>query len=347
MRNVGLIAFGVTTCVLVPAAIHQLSAGKEQVAKLGAPSEDEFTLEGAKVKASLDRYMLDPGESITVKLEASDVKGRTLEVGVLVLGSNGTEGDRVQTPPNGVAFRILKLKAKDGVATGELSVALEGATQHSWKPFGHYEVLVGAPNAIEKLEHLRRNSGLLGGDDEMGIPSLNRAGNKFMGLYRGWSIEEGDTSSPYIDGKLARLEAHTRPMSSAVALSVPDTASVDHAFMVSVKVTNPGRRAMKGLEVDLSEQQNFEVDYVEPGAARVSIEPAKIAIDLGPHESKTVEFKVTPTEAGVIGLYAKAECVANYDDDKACKDVQALQLGSFDATEVKPVDEKAPTVVVR
>jgi hypothetical protein len=347
MRNAGLIAFSVTTCVLVPAAIHQLSAGKEQIAKLGAPSEDSFELKGAKIKASLDRFMLDPGDPLTVKLEATEVKGKKLEVGVLVLGSNGTEGDRVQTPPNGIAFRIVKLEAKDGVATAQTTIALEGATTRTWRPFGHYEVLVGEPNAIEKLEHLRRGSGLIE-DSEDEIPELNHAGSKFMGLYRGWSIEEGDKTSPYVAGKLARLEAHTRPLSNAIVLTVPDTTSVDHAFMVSVTVANPGRRTMKNLEVNLTEQLGYDID-VEPPPAKISrIEPEKIAIDLGPHETKTVQFRVTPGVAGVVGLYAQAACVTDYDDEhsKACKDVQAFQLGAFDATEIKPVDEKAPSVAV-
>ena len=346
MRNAGLIAFSVTTCVLVPAAIHQISAGKEQIAKLSAPREDTFELRGAKVKVALDRYMLDPGESLKIQIAATEATGKTLEVGVLVLGSNGTEGDRVPTPPNGVAFRILKLPVKDGVATGDMTVALKGSSQGRWQPFGHYEVLVGEPNAIEKLENLRRRSDLVG-DDEIGIPSLNRAGSTFMGLYRGWGIPDEEAQSPDLEGKLARLDAHTRPKSSAVALTVPDTASVEKPFLVSVTVTNPGRRAMKNLEVNLSGQSTFSAEYVDPVPSRITVRPDKRAIDLAPHETRTVEFEITPSEAGVIGLYANASCVIDYENETACKDVQALQLGAFDATEVRPVDDKAPAVVVR
>ena len=352
MRNAGLIAFWVTTCVLVPAAIHRLSAGKEQIAKLSAPSEDSFELRGAKVQASLDRYMLDPGESLTVRIAATEATGKTLEVGVLVLGSNGSEGDRVPTPPNGVAFRILKLPVKDGVATGDMTVVLEGSGSRRWNPFGHYEVLVGAPNAIEKLESLRRRSGLINEDDSE-IPSLNRAGSTFMGLYRGWGIPDEDQESPYIDGKLARLEAHTRPKSGAIALTVPDTASVDKTFVVSVTVTNPSKHAMKNLEVNLAEQSTFSSEYVDPVPTRIEFVPDKRAIDLAAHETRTVQFEVTPSEAGVIGIYANANCLIDYESEnanenkKACRDVQALQLGAFDATEVRMLDEKAPAVVAR
>ncbi|MGE0402941.1 MAG: hypothetical protein AB7T06_39915 [Kofleriaceae bacterium] len=346
MRNAGLIAFGVTTCVLVPAAVHRLSAGKEQIAKLAAPSQDELELRGAKVKVALDKYMLDPGEPLTISIAATEAKGKVLEVGVLVLASNGSEGDRVETPPNGIAFRIVKLPVKDGVATGETTIALKGANgQNAWRPFGHYEVLVGEPNAIEKLESLRRRTKLIG-DEEMGIPSLNKAGSTFMGLYRGWSDDEA-AKSAYAEGRLARLDAHTRPKSSAIALTTPETARAGTAFAVGVTVKNPGKRAMKGLEVSLVEHQGLDDNYGEPTTAHLAFDTGKIAIDLAPHETRTVQFQVTPDRVGVFGLYAQATCAGNYDEESACKDVQALQLGAFDAVEILPADEKAPAVVVR
>lgn len=346
MRNVGLIAFTLTTCVLVPAAIHRLSAGKEQIAKLAAPSESALELRGAKIKVALDKYMLDPGETLKVKIAATEAKGKTLEVGVLVLGSNGTEGDRVETPPNGVAFRILKLPIKDGIATGEMSVDLKGANnQSSWRPFGHYEVLVGAPNAIERLESLRRRSDIIG-DPSEGIPELNRAGGKFMGLYRGWSDNEKEKAL-YSEGSLARLDAHTRPKSSAITIAMPTTTPVDHAFMVSVTVKNTGKRAMNGVDITLSEHKGFDLDYGAANNEDVEIKTDKINIDLKGHETKTVQFEVKPEHAGVIGLYAQATCDSSYGNEKACKDIQALALGAFDAIEVTPVDEKAPAVAVR
>lgn len=344
MRNAGLVAFSLTTCVLVPTAIHVVSAGQEQIAKLSAPSQDTIVVGKASVKASLDRYMLDPGDKLTVKLAATGIAGKNLEVGVLVLGANGSEGDRVPTPPNGVAFRILTLPAKDGVATGEMSFALTGAKQTRWLNFGHYTVLVGEPAAIRKLEHLRRSAHFLDTDDE--IPSLNKAGNTFFGLYNGWAIEKDDTTSPYSEGKLARLEAHTRPKSDAIALTVPDSATVNHAFHVSLTVKNPGKRAMKGVEVTLIEQSTFSDFDIAPGP-RLKIQPEKLAIDLAGHESRTIEFEVTSTEAGVIGLFANAACTYEAVDAKTCRDVQALAIGAFDATEVLPADTKAPAVVVR
>src|SRR5438093_7680419 len=112
MRHVGIIAFTVTTCVLVPAAVHQLMAGKEQIAKLAAPDSATAKIGKAEVSVKLDKFMLDPGEKLGVHIDATNIASKTLEVGVLVIGSNGSEGDRVQTPGVGVAYQTVTLKSK-------------------------------------------------------------------------------------------------------------------------------------------------------------------------------------------------------------------------------------------
>src|SRR5688500_1808724 len=100
MRNIGLVAFTMTTCVLVPAVANLLDAGHEQRAKLGAPDDGTFELDGVEVRASLDRALVDPGGNLTVTLAASHATKKRLSVGVLALGANGSEGDRVPSPPN-------------------------------------------------------------------------------------------------------------------------------------------------------------------------------------------------------------------------------------------------------
>ena len=352
MRNIGLVAFTVTTGVLVPAVVNLLDAGHQQLVKLAAPDETTFELDGVEVKASLDRKLLDPGGALTVTLTASHTTKKQLRVGVLALGSNGSEGDRVQSPPNGVAHEIVTLDFKDGVATRTVSFPLKGAIQSEWRPFGHYTVLVAAPKTTARLESLRGRSHFLG-DVEEGIPELNRAGNQFMEAYSEIGREETEAESPYAAKKIARLEAHTRPNSGAVALAVPETARLGDEVAVTVTVKNPGKRAMAGLAISLVEHAGIGDPYAYPDEsakqpARLVVSPEKVTVDLAGKATMQVQFKVKGNVAGVIGLYANANCSAiQYDDETGCKDVQALQIGTFDAIEIQSIESGIPTVAAR
>ena len=361
MKHPGLVAFSLTTFILVPAAIHHLTAGREQIEKMVAPDNSTLKLDTATVAVSLDRYMLDPKDRLNIHLAATEASGKKLELAVLVLGANGSEMSRVPTPPNKVAYRTITLDVVDGVASGDVSIALQGAMQNQYEPFGHYTVLVGPPKALAKLDRLRAKAGYLGGgdDEDEGIPSLNRSGERFMTMYyeiqgddRALAITESDVadvkddreaSAEYTRGTIARLEAHTRPVTSAVSLAVPDTTKVGEDFTVQVRVTNPGRNAMKGLKVSLAEHMGFNLEYVESPAQHIAIARDAEVIDLGPKETRQIAFTVKANTTGVVGLYAQATCTYDSDDEKACVDVQALALGAFDATEIR---EATPSTVV-
>src|SRR5215468_2091443 len=127
MRNIGLFSFGVTTCVLVPAAISRLAAGPQQVSKLVAPGAQTIQIGGATIEASLDRAMVDPGDSIHLKLTASEARTKRIALGVVVYGSSGTEGGRVPNPPVAVAHDTVTLDINHGKATRDVKLKLEGA----------------------------------------------------------------------------------------------------------------------------------------------------------------------------------------------------------------------------
>ncbi len=184
MKNHGLFAFALTTAVLVPAAAHYLTAGHDQIVRFAAGNGGELKLDGATVQTKLEHPLVDPNEPLKIKLSASGAKGKRLEVGLLVYGSSGDEGSRVPGPPVGVAYKTVSIPLDaDGTGTTEIAVPLKGAVTSPYdvQAFTSYEVLVMAPKAAEKLERLRRNSGFIG-DEEMGIPSYNKSGEKFMGL---------------------------------------------------------------------------------------------------------------------------------------------------------------------
>jgi len=352
MRHIGILAFSVTTCVLVPAAIHEVVAGKEQIAKLAAPNSATAKIGKAELAVKLDRYMLDPGEKLGVHIEASNLPGKPLEVGLLVIGSNGTEGDRVQSPGVGIAFRTVKLAGKDGVASADLAIPLRGAQASRYGDgggFGHYTVLVGPVDALSKLERWRRGSSYVG-DAREEIPSLNRSGSKFMSMW--WDLQmenEPDQDEAreraYARGSIARVEAHTRPKSDAIAIEVPDTAPTGKPFTVTVHVENKSRRAMKGLEVHLSQSNGGEPVYAESPEAKVTISPDVATIALPARSAQDVTFTVTPKVLGVVGLVATARCAYSDETPVPCKDIEALQLGAFDATEIiKAGTETTPVV---
>lgn len=327
MRNVGLIAFGVTTCVFVPAAVNRLTAGPEQVAKLVAPGEKTLKLGDALIDVSVDRGVIDAGGEVHVKLAASAATGKHLDVGLLVLGSNGGEGDRVQSPPIGVAHQTVRLDVDPaGHASKDVAIKLRGA-ESGFVPLATYTILVTSPKFANQLERLRSRARLIDGDDE-GIPSYNHSASRFMELY--WAManevegesEGEDRAKLFAPGSVARLQVHARPNDQAIAMATPDTAQRGSAFTVAVTIKNSQKQALHDVKVELANPAGLlEAEYRGLGDNAVTIEPASQAIDLAAGETKRIEFKVTAKLAGVAGLYARAS-----SDD--------LYATTFDATEI-------------
>ena len=340
MRNLGLTAFVLTTCVLVPAAVHHLRAGHEQVIKFGAPDAQEISLGGAKIEAKLDHTLVDPGEAIHLKLVASGATGKRLEVGVLVYGSSGTEGDRVPSPPVAVAHETVSLAIDtSGNGTQELAVALRGGAvnRYSDTAFSHYTILVMAPKAADKLARLHRRTQLIGGDE--GIPYYNKSGDHFMRLYAWGGEPEGEEAKLFAEGAVARLAAYTRSINRAIAIETPATTPVGQAFTVAVVVKNPSKQAATGLELSLATPAGV-LDESEGIGALVM--PDSATFDLAAGETRRFEFRVMPDQAGVLGLHARVACQGD-----ECEAVDALtSSGTFDATEIVPAQVAEPATPV-
>ncbi|HWO21095.1 MAG TPA: hypothetical protein VNO30_20145 [Kofleriaceae bacterium] len=341
MRNLGLTAFVLTTCVLVPAAVHHLRAGHDQVLKFGAPDAQELELGGATIHAKLDHAIVDPGEAIHLTLAASGATGKRLDVGVLVYGSSGSEGDRVPSPPVAVAHETVRLPIDaSGNGTKEIAVALRGAAfnQYMDTAFSHYTVLVMAPKAADRLALLHRRAQLIGGDE--GIPYYNKSGERFMQLYAWGGDLEGEDAKLFAEGAVARLAAHTRSINRAIAIETPATTAVGQVFTVAVVVKNPGKKAATGLELSLDTPAGV-LDESEGISALVM--PDTATFDLAAGESRRFEFRVMPDEVGVLGLHARVTC--NGDE---CEAVDALtSSGTFDATEIVPAKaaDPAPAII--
>jgi hypothetical protein len=340
MRSLGLTAFVLTTCVLVPAAVHHLRAGHEQVIKFGAPDAQELSLGGAKIQAKLDHALVDPGEAIHLTLVASGATGKRLEVGVLVYGSSGTEGARVPSPPVAVAHETVSLPIDtSGNGTKALAVSLRGAAANRFSDtaFSHYTILVMAPKAADKLALLHRRAQLIGGDE--GIPSYNKSGERFMSLYAWGGELKGEDATLFAEGAVARLDAHTRSINRAIAIETPDTAPVGQAFTVTVVVKNPSKKAATGLELSLDTPAGV-LEASEGISALVM--PDSATFDLAAGETRRFEFRVMPDEAGVLGLYARVACQGG-----ECEAADALtSSGTFDATEIVPAQVAEPATPI-
>src|SRR5258708_4502721 len=126
MKHLGLFAFGLTTCVLVPTALHLLEAGPKQVAKLVAPGARTIAIGKAKVEIGVDRGFVDPGEKVHVTLTATAETHERVTVAVLVYESTGTGGGRVETPPDRVGRDEVTFDIVDGKASKQLAFTLPG-----------------------------------------------------------------------------------------------------------------------------------------------------------------------------------------------------------------------------
>lgn len=348
MKHHGLFAFALTTAVLVPAAAHYLSAGHDQVARFAAGNSGELRLGGATVQTTLAHPLVDPGEPLKIKLAASGVKGKRLEVGLLVYGSSGDEGSRVPSPPRGIAYRTVSIPVDaEGTGATELAIPLKGAGTNAYYPqaFTGYQVLVMSPKAAERLERLRRNSGFAGDEDE-GIPYYNTAGEKFMALYGNYADKTGEDATLFAEGAVVRLDAHTRAINPAIAIHTPDTTEVGKAFTVAIAVTNSTKKPVTGMELSLETPLGVVEDVEEDNKAKglsALVVPEQAEFTLGAGETKRFEFRVMPSDVGVLGLYARVAC-----HGEACPEKHPLtSAGTFDATEIiKTTVVETPTPIV-
>ncbi len=352
MRNLGLFAFGVTTCVLVPTTLHVLQAGPKQVAKLVAPNDSSLTINGAKIDVALDKGIVDPGGKVKVTLTSS----ARAKVDVLVYESQGSGGGRVELPPVRVGYDEVSFS---GAETKSLSLTLRGnrgEEMDGTMPFGHYTILVLPQGSADKLEKLRHRAAKVA--EPMGDSS---------GRYQAWenayyqlSAKEGDapddaTNTIAKPGEVARLDVNTRPANSPISIIVPDTGKAEDDIVVKVRVKNPSSKPVEGVKVSLDakayalqgEYKGIEAEEVEIYGAPATTTTAWRFSFKGHAGLKDIVFHVTAHKTGTLGLFATARCdtEACYKDNKA----RLLSDNALDAMDIEaadPKDTKAPTVAV-
>jgi hypothetical protein len=340
MKHIGLVAFGITTSVLVPTALHRLIAGPNQVAKLVAPDEKSILVGDAQVDVSLDRGLVDAGGKVHVTLTASAAKRVKVPLAVLVYEQAGMAEGRTEAPPVNVGSDEVVLDVKDGKASKTFAFTLPGHRAGGMggpASFGHYTVLVMAPKAAAQLESKRRHA-----------RNSDRDPNGFFEAYN--AIDEGNGadgsdangSGAAKLGAIARLDVNTRTASDHLAIIASDTARQGDDISVKVRLKNPLKRAFKQVELTLAAQPE-ELGGQWNGLAREQVTIAAnpdATFALAPHETRDVVFHVHTGETGTLGLFASVECTGDdcYGDGPSAS---GLDDSVLDAIDILPAPEQA------
>ena len=321
MRNPGLVAFAVTVGLLAPVVVFQLAAGPKQRDMLFAPAANSLEINGVHVDASLDHRIVDPGGTIHLDLVAPS----SVEVGIVVFGSSGTEGARVPEPPVGVLHETVSV---EGGKTKHVAIKLRGG-HNSYEPVVTYSIFVMSPKAANKLAKLQDRAGPSIPTGE--IPDMDTDTQKlFSLLYKigGDDIENKADAKLFSSTVVARFEAYTRAVGSALTIETPETAQVDRPFTVGVTVKNPSVHSQK-IKLGLM------FPTIEQGSLALPSDAAKFdssdeVIELGKGESRRIELQVTATRPGVLALEAHVDCV----EGPHC--YEHFKTGTFDAVQILP-----------
>jgi len=354
MKNLGLFAFGVTTCVLVPTAVHWLQAGPKQVAKLVAPDVRTLTIGDAKVEVTVDRAFVDAGDKVRVTLKATSPKHQKITLALLAYESTGTGGGRVETPPDRIGRDEITLDVVDGVATKQVAFTLRGARgvdMEGEEPFGHYTILVMPPKDADHLEKLRRRA------ENGGDPMMDKGGHnqRFETAYAeaGRDPEatpdaaqaEAEATKPFgTPGQMARLDINTRSTSKVLSIKAPDAAQAGDDIAVTVRVKNPSKKALDEVTISLAGRPySIAGDYRGIDEDHVAIIDGERKLAFAAGETKDLVFHVTPTTSGVLGLFATVNCTGEgcYEHGGGL-----MHDAVLDAVDVAPA-EHPPMVVIQ
>jgi hypothetical protein len=337
MNKIGVVAFGITTSVLVPTALHYLQAGPNQVAKLIAPDEQQLKVGDAKIDISADKAIVDAGDKVRVTLSATSEKREKVTVAIVVLESAGSGGGRVDLPPDLITRQEITLDTANGKATKTLAYTLPGRRAEEMGGrdyFGHYQILVMPPKAADTLERLRRRA------ERVENPMEDRSG-RLEAFEEAYGSLGGEDDKLGAANQVARLDINTRPTDSTVSIVAEDTAHAGDDITVKVRVTNPLKTRIEQTVVALSATpSDLYGEYKGISADAVTIDDNKDStIALGPHESKVVTFHVHTKAIGTLGLFASARC---NDDGEDCYTKHGNQVDDsvLDAIDILPVEKK-------
>jgi hypothetical protein len=294
MKRIGLFAFGITTCVLVPTTLHLLQAGPVQVAKLVAPDQKSIQINGAKVDVSVDKAIVEPGGKVRVTLTATADTRAKLPLTVVVYEQEGMGAERTENPPVRVGRDEVTLAVANGKASKTLAFTLRGnrtADMGGDHPFGHYTVMVMSTKAADLMDRKLRHSRQDGFDPT----SFDTSDDEFAKL-----------------GEIARLDVNTRAVSDHIQIMTGDIATAGD-IAVKVRVTNPTRRGFDAVQLSLAAApSDLTGEYHGIPAEQVLVDDNPDAtFAMKPHETKDLVFHVHTDATGTLGLFATVACTGD------------------------------------
>lgn len=363
MNKIGVLAFGVTTCVLVPTTLHVLQAGPNQVAKLVAPDMTSIQVGDAKVDVTMDKGLVDAGGKVHVTLTATSDKRDKVALSVLVYEQAGMGEGRTEAPPNRVGRDEVTLDTKDGKASKTFTFTLPGnraGTMDGMATFGHYTVLVMPPKLADELEKRRRHTKDSGSDPQNFFSAYYdiKSGANVLDVAPGSDVDV-DAANPDVpdtslgkSGQIARLDLSTRTAASHIKIIAGDIAHADDDIAVKVRVTNPTKRDFDSVDISLRTQPEAlggtwagiapeSVEIVADAGSDGSAADGTQSVALKAHETKDVVFHVKTSETGTLGLYASMACSgdhcyvdnANGNDYRIVEDLADSVLDGVDIME--------------
>jgi hypothetical protein len=335
MRKIGVVAFGVTTCALVPTALQTLQAGPTQTAKLLAADVQTVQVGDAKVDISVDRGLAQGGGKMKVTLTATADKHTKVPVALLVYEQQGVNDSRVEDPPVRVGRDEVTLDVTGGRASKTVTFTLpETPTAPIDGEFGHYTILVMSPKAAASLDAKRRHA--------HGIDPGENDPNGFWAAFE--ASLDPDKQENAKAGAIARLDVYSHTASNHLAIVAGDVARANADIAVKVHVRNPTGRSFPGVAVALATQPENAF-----GSAWQGIEADHVDIDhnpdasfaLKPHESKDIVFHLRTDQTGTLGLLASVAC----DTDDCFSDgrdgaTKVLAASVLDAIDILPADDQ-------
>jgi len=331
MRYIGVAAFGVTVCVLVP--MTRPDAGPAEREKLFAGDTHDVDVDGAHVSATIDHPFVEQNGLVHLTLHAD----KEVQVGIVVVGSTGTEGGRVPDPPRPVAHRTISLVPdRSGAATKDVAIRLQNALPTDYHPYGTYTFYLTSRELGDKLQKLVDRAGPAIPTGE--IPDMDDDTSKlFSTLYAAQRADDDDNAEPrlFAKGSIAVLHGFTRTVADDIQLSVPDKVRRGEDFTVAVVVRNDSAERLDNLKVGV-DVMAFDGEDGYRGLAGSDVADVKIddatLVSLAPHQHKTVQIHVKAPTIGVFGLHASASC------DDCARIPRSLRVGTFDAVEVIEAD---------
>jgi hypothetical protein len=279
--------------------MYALDAGPSQRAKLFANKSRSFDVDDAHIDVTLDRTFANAGGTVHVKLTAD----KPTKVAVVVVGSTGSENQRVENPPRAVAREVVELTADEsGKIVGDVPVRLAGAALEGGSTaLAHYQFFVMAPDVADKFEDWRkartdrqRNRAVAPASSELAKLTNNIEAN--------WT--PGYEMRHYRPKTIASLDAYTRQTYSGFSIKAPNRATQDEPFVATVEIKNSSKQPASvtvGMHVPMIDDRNFESDSV-------TIEGPAGAIELAAGETRKVEFKIAARRTGTLPLAATVEC---------------------------------------